>query len=228
VDHQPPAAEFFVIFAKTDPDARHHGISAFVVERQTPGLSVGTPLPKLGQRAAPAAEVFLEDVRVGPEALLGREGEGFRIAMQVFDRTRPVISAIAVGLMRRCLDEAVAYASVRQTMGRAIIGHQAVGHKLARIALDAEAARLLTRKAAWLADRGEANTLTAAYAKAFAADAAMSAAVETVQVFGGVGYSSEFPAEKLMRDAKVLQIYEGTSEIQRNTIVRELARAGAR
>ena len=219
-----PAAEFFVIFAKTDPDARHRGISAFVVERDTDGLTVGPPLPKLGQRAAPAAEVFLEDVCVRSGALLGTEGTGFEIAMYVFDRTRPVISAIAVGLMARCLEEAVAYATERETMGSAIIRHQAVGHKLARIATDAEAARLLTRKAAWLADHGQSNTLGAAYAKAFAGDAAMAAAIETVQVFGGVGYSSEFPAEKLMRDAKVLQIYEGTSEIQRNIVVRELAR----
>ncbi len=223
-----PAAEFFVIFAKTDPDARHRGISAFLVERGSDGLTVGAPLQKLGQRAAPAAEVFMVDVAVGPEALLGAEGDGFRIAMHVFDRTRPVISAIAVGLMVRCLDEAVVYATARETMGRAIIGHQAVGHKLAQIAIDAEAARLLTRRAAWLADRGQANTLSAAYAKAFAGDAAMRAAIETVQVFGGIGYSSEFPAEKLMRDAKVLQIYEGTSEIQRNIIVRELARAAGR
>ncbi|HEX4008663.1 MAG TPA: acyl-CoA dehydrogenase family protein [Solirubrobacteraceae bacterium] len=223
-----PAAEFFVIFAKTDADARHHGISAFVVERDTDGLTVGAPLPKLGQRAAPAAEVFLEDVCVGSEALLGAERAGFEIAMYVFDRTRPVISAIAVGLMSRCLEEAVAYATERETMGSAIIRHQAIGHKLARIATDAEAARLLTRKAAWLADQGQANTLGAAYAKAFAGDAAMAAAVETVQVFGGVGYSTEFPAEKLMRDAKVLQIYEGTSEIQRNIVVRELARGQGR
>jgi len=223
-----PAAEFFVIFAKTDPEARHHGISAFLVEREADGLAVGPPLPKLGQRAAPAAEVFLQDVAVGEEALLGAEGHGFRIAMHVFDRTRPVISAIAVGLMARCVEEAVAYATSRETMGRPVIQHQAVGHKIAEIAIRCEAARLLTHKAAWLADRGQANTLEAAYAKAFAGDAAMAAAVETVQVFGGVGYSSEFPAEKLMRDAKVLQIYEGTSEIQRNIVVRELARAGAR
>ena len=220
-----PAAELFVIFAKTDPQARHRGISAFIVERDAEGLTVGPPLPKLGQRAAPAAEVFLDAVRVDRDALLGSEGEGFSIAMHVFDRTRPVICAIAVGLMERCLEEGVAHARQRRTMGRAIIEHQAVGHKLAQIAIDAEAARLLTRRAAWLADRGAVNTLAAAAAKAFAADAAMRAAVETVQVFGGLGYSCELPAEKLLRDAKVLQIYEGTSEIQRNIVVRELSRS---
>ncbi|MGH2890426.1 MAG: acyl-CoA dehydrogenase family protein [Solirubrobacteraceae bacterium] len=222
-----PAAEFFVIFAKTDPAARHRGISAFVVERDTPGLSIGGKLDKLGQRAAPAAEVFLDGVRVSADARLGEEGDGFEIAMHVFDRTRPVIAAIAVGLMERCLQESLAYASVRETMGRPIIRHQAIGHKIAEIAMRAEAARLLTRRAAWLADRGESNTLAASYAKAFAADAAMASAVDTVQVFGGAGYSRELPAEKLLRDAKLLQIYEGTSEIQRNIAVRELARGAA-
>lgn len=219
-----PLAHLFVIFAKTDPDAGHRGISAFLVDRETPGLSVGGPLGKLGQRAGPAAEVFLHDVEVPADALIDAEGAGFLIAMKVFDRSRPMIAALAVGLLQRCLDEALEHAKTRQTMGRAIVEHQAIGHKLADMALRVEASRLLYRQAAWLIDQGRSNTLQAAYAKTFAADSAMRAAGEAVQIFGGMGYSTEYPVEKLFRDAKVLQIYEGTSEIQRNIIARELAR----
>jgi len=220
-----PLAHMFVIFAKTEPDAGHRGISAFFVPRETPGLSIGKPLGKLGQKAGPAAEVFLNDVELPASAVIGDEGSGFLIAMKVFDRSRPMIAALGVGLIQRCLDEALDYARTRHTMGRAIIEHQAVGHKLADMALRLEAARLLARQAAWLLDAGSKNTLQAAYAKTFAADTAMWAASEAVQVFGGMGYSTEYPVEKLFRDAKVLQIYEGTSEIQRNIIARELSRS---
>jgi len=219
-----PMASMFVVFAKTDPAAGHRGISAFFVDRDTPGLTVGPPLGKLGQRAAPAAEVFLSDVQVPVTQLLEAEGAGFLIAMRVFDRSRPMIAALAVGLMQRCLDEAREYAKTRQTMGRPIIEHQAIGHKLADMAMRLEAARLLMRQAAWLLDSGGTNTLQAAFAKTFAADNAMWAAGEALQVFGGMGYSTDYPVEKLFRDAKVLQIYEGTSEIQRNIIARELAK----
>ncbi len=219
-----PLAHMFVIFAKVDPDAGHRGISAFFVDRETPGLSVGKSLGKLGQRAGPAAEVFLNDVELPTRALIDEEGDGFLVAMKVFDRSRPMIAALGVGLIQRCLDEALEYARTRHTMGRPIIEHQAIGHKLAEMALRLEAARLLVQQAAWLLDSGRRNTLQAAYAKTFAADAAMWAATEAVQVFGGMGYSTEYPVEKLFRDAKVLQIYEGTSEIQRNIIARELAR----
>lgn len=220
-----PLASMFVVFAKTDPDAGHRGISAFFVDRETPGLTVGPSLGKLGQRAAPAAELFLNDVQVPTSQRLDDEGSGFLIAMKVFDRSRPMIAALAVGLMQRCLEEAVQYARTRQTMGRAIIEHQAIGHKLADMAMRLEAARLLMRQAAWLLDSGGSNTLQAAFAKTFAADNAMWAASEAVQVFGGMGYSTEYPVEKLFRDAKVLQIYEGTSEIQRNIIARELSKS---
>jgi acyl-CoA dehydrogenase len=220
-----PLASMFVIFAKTDPEAGHRGISAFFVDRDTPGLSVGEPLGKLGQRAGPAAEVFLNDVEVAESARIDGQGEGFLIAMKVFDRSRPMVGALALGLLQRCLDEATGYARQRQTMGRALIEHQAIGHKLADMAIKADAARLLVQHAAWLLDSGRRNTLQAAYAKTFAADSAMWAATEAVQVFGGMGYSTEYPVEKLFRDAKVLQIYEGTSEIQRNIIARELARS---
>ncbi len=219
-----PLASMFVVFAKTDPDGRHKGVSAFLIDQDTPGLTVGQPLGKLGQRADPAAEVFLNDVDVPASALIDGEGAGFMIAMKVFDRSRPGIAALGVGLMHRCLDEGLQYAKTRQTMGKPIIEHQAIGHKLADMAMRTEAARLLAREAAWLLDSGRSNTLQAAYAKAFAADNAMWAATEAVQIFGGMGYSTEYPVEKLFRDAKVLQIYEGTSEIQRNIIARELSR----
>jgi acyl-CoA dehydrogenase len=219
-----PEAHFIVLFAKTDPGAGHRGISAFVVERDTPGVVVGRPLGKLGQKAEPAAEITLTDAVVPASARLGEEGDGFRIAMGVFDRSRPMVAALAVGLIRRCLDESLAYAKSRQTMGRPIIEHQAVGHKIAEMGMRLDAARLLTYQAAWRLDSGERPTLAAAYAKAFASDTAMWAATEAIQVLGGMGYSTEYPVEKLFRDAKVLQIYEGTSEIQRNIMVRELAR----
>jgi acyl-CoA dehydrogenase len=219
-----PEARFIVVFAKTDPDAGHRGLSAFVVERDTPGVEVGHPLGKLGQKAELAAEIHFHDAAVPVTARLGQEGDGFRIAMGVFDRSRPMVAALAVGLTARCLDESLAYAKTRQTMGRPIIEHQAVGHKIAAMGMRLEAARLLTYQAAWLLDNGGRNTLQAAYAKAFAADTAMWAATEAIQVFGGMGYSTEYPVEKLFRDAKVLQIYEGTSEIQHNIMVRELAR----
>src|SRR3954454_12787642 len=220
-----PLASMFVIFAKTNPELGHRGISAFLVNRDNPGLSVGEPLGKLGQRAGPAAEVFLNDVEVHESARIDAEGDGFLIAMRVFDRSRPMVAALAVGLIQRAFDEALGYARTRESMGRALIEHQAIGHKLPDLSLSCDAARLLTQHAAWLLDSGRTNTLQAAYAKTFAADTAMWAATEAVQVFGGMGYSTEYPVEKLFRDAKVLQIYEGTSEIQRNIIARELGRS---
>jgi acyl-CoA dehydrogenase len=220
-----PLAGFFVVFARTDPAGGHRGISAFLVERDAPGLSVGAPLGKLGQRAAPAAEVFFEDVAVPESARIGDEGEGFLVAMKVFDRSRPMVAAGALGVMQRALDEAIEYARTRRTMGKPIIEHQAIGHKLADMAIRTEAARLLVLQAAWLLDSGHRNTQQAAYAKTFAADSAMAVTTEAVQIFGGMGYSTDYPVEKLFRDAKVFQIYEGTSEIQRNIIARELSRS---
>jgi acyl-CoA dehydrogenase len=220
-----PMASFFVVFARTDPQVGHRGISAFLVEGDTPGLTVGAPLGKMGQRAAPAAEVFLRDVEVPETARISEEGDGFLLAMKVFDRSRPMVAAGALGVAQRALDEAVEYARTRQTMGKAIIEHQAIGHKLADMALRAEAARLLVLQAAWLLDHGHRNTMQAAYAKTFAADAAVATTTDAMQIFGGMGYSTDYPVEKLFRDAKVFQIYEGTSEIQRNIIARELSRS---
>lgn len=218
-------AEFFVVFAKTDAAAGHRGMSAFIVPRESEGLSVGSPLGKLGQCAAPTCEVFFDRVFVPEDHRLGDEGAGFALAMKTFDHSRPMVAAFGVGLVERCVDEALAYATQRSSMGRALIEHQAVAHKLAEMRMKLEAARLLTYQSAWLVDEGRPNTVQASIAKAFAADAAMWAATEAVQIFGGMGYSTEYPVEKLFRDAKVLQIYEGTSEIQRNIIAREMQRA---
>lgn len=215
-------AEFFVVFAKTDPQGGYKGLSAFIVPADTEGISVGAPISKMGQKAAPACEVFLDNVFVPDEQLLGEEGCGFNIAMQVFDRSRPMVAAFGVGLIQRCLDESLAYARERESMGRPLIAHQAIAHKLADMRMRLETARLLTYQAAWRLDNGLNNTIEASMAKVNAADSAMWAATETIQIFGGMGYSTEYPAEKLFRDAKVLQIYEGTSEIQRNIIAREL------
>lgn len=219
-----PVADFFVIFAKTDPAARHRGISAFIVEKDWPGVTVGKPIPKMGQHASPASEIFLENVEVPAENLLGEEGQGFYIAMQVFDRSRPAVAAAAVGVARRAMEEAVRYAGERQAFGQPIARQQGVSFMLADMAMNIEAARLLVHKAAWLVDHGKPNVKEAAFAKAFAADMCMKVTTDAVQVFGGYGYSAEYPVEKLMRDAKIYQIYEGTSQIQRVIIARELYR----
>ena len=217
-------ASFFVVFAKTDAAAGHKGISAFIVERDSPGLTVGEPLGKLGQRAAPTCEVFFNDVRVPLTQRIGVEGEGFALAMRTFDQSRPMVAAFGLGLVQRCIDEALPYACERKSMGQRLIDHQAIAHKLAEMQIRLEASRLLTYQAAWQADQGQRNTLQASVAKAYTSDAAMWAASEAIQVLGGMGYSTEYPVEKLLRDAKVLQIYEGTSEIQRSIIAREMER----
>jgi acyl-CoA dehydrogenase len=219
-----PVASFFIVFAKTNPEAGHRGMSAFIVERDYPGLSVSKPLEKMGQHAAQTAQVFFENVEVPEENRLGAEGDGFMIAMKVFDKSRPPVAAAATGLARRALDEAVKYAGERFTFGQPIYQHQGVGFILADMKIRAEAARDLAWKAAWLVDNGKRNTSEAAVAKAFCADAAMQNATDAVQVFGGNGYSREYPVEKLMRDAKIYQIYEGTTQIQKLIIVRELYR----
>lgn len=215
-------ASFMIVFAKTDPEAGHRGLSAFVVERTVPGIDVGPPLRKMGQRASPACEVFLSDVVVPETNLLGKEGQGFSLAMASFDRSRPMVAAFAVGMIQRCLDETLAYARIRHTMGRPIVEHQIVGHRLAEMRLRLEASRLLTHQAAWRIDNGLPATLQSSCAKLYACDSAMWAASEALQIHGGIGYSADLPIEKLFRDAKLLQIYEGTSEIQHNIILREM------
>jgi acyl-CoA dehydrogenase len=215
-------AHFYTVFAKTDPSAGHRGISAFVVERETPGLSISKKFDKLGQRASDTAQLTFENVEVPEENRLGPEGSGFLTAMKVFDYSRPGVAAAAVGLLRRCMDESIKYAQERETFGVALYNHQAIAHKIAEMAINYEAARLLTWQSAWIVEMGMTSAKLSATAKIFAADMAMKAAVEAVQVFGGYGYMKEYPVEKLMRDVKVFQIYEGTSEILRNVVAREL------
>ncbi len=218
-----PVAEIFVVFAKTSREARYEGISAFIVERDW-GVKTGQPLPKMGQHASKTSEVFFEDVEVPAENRLGPEGAGFLIAMKVFDSSRPAVAAAAVGVARRAFEEANAYAKTRMAYGKPIIVQQGVSFMLADMAMNIEAGRLLARQAAWLLDNGHANTMQAALAKAFCADMCMKVTTDAVQVFGGYGYSQEYPVEKLMRDAKIYQIYEGTSQVMRHIISRELAR----
>jgi acyl-CoA dehydrogenase len=215
-------ASFYVVFATSDPQKRHRGIAAFIVDRDTPGLRVGKHEDKMGQRASDTAALHFEDVRVPKANLLAREGDGFRLAMETFNQTRPDIGAMATGLMQRCLDECVAYSLQRKTFGVAIAEHQLVQAMLAEMAIGVEATRLLYQKAAYNLGQGLRDPLTSACAKAFGADRAMQTAVDAVQVFGGNGYVRDYPVEKLMRDAKVLQIYEGTSQIQRLVIARQL------
>lgn len=219
-----PVASYFTVFAKTDPGAGHKGMSCFIVERDWPGVSTGNPLEKMGQHAAQACQVFFENVEVPVENRLGQEGEGFMIGMKVFDKSRPPVAAAAIGVANRALDEAVRYAGERNAFGQPIARFQGVGFMLADMAIRVEAGRHLAHKAAWQVDKGERNTMVAAMAKAFCAEAAMKNALDAVQVFGGNGYSREYPVEKLMRDAKIYQIYEGTTQIQQQIIMRELYR----
>ncbi len=215
-------ASFITIFATEDPALRHKGIGAFIVHKDTPGLKIGKHEDKLGQRASDTAVVMLEDVKVPAAQVLAVPGQGFKLAMETFNQTRPDIGAIAVGVMRRCLDECVAYAKERKTFGVPIGQHQLVQAMIADMAVKLEATTLLVRKAAWSLDKGIRNPIVSAYAKVFGADSAMQCATDAVQIFGGNGYVKEYPVEKLMRDAKLLQIYEGTSQIQRIVIAKNI------
>jgi acyl-CoA dehydrogenase len=215
-------ASFYVVFATEDPALKHKGIGAFLVERAQAGVRPGKHEDKLGQRASDTAPLVLEDVRVPPSQVLAPPGHGFKLAMETFNQTRPDIGAIAVGIMRRCLDESIAYARERKAFGVAIAQHQLVQAMLAEMKIRIEATTLLVRKAAWNLDKGIRDPMTSSCAKAYGADAAMQSAIDAVQVFGGYGYVKDYPVEKLMRDAKILQIYEGTAQVQRLVIARQL------
>jgi len=215
-------ANWYFLLAYTDPSAKHRGMSGFIVPRETPGVTVGKKEKNLGQRASDTRGITFEDVKVPAKYLLGKEGDGFKIAMSAFDHTRPTVSSGAVGLARRAMDEAIKYATERSAFGQPIAKYQAVSFMIADMAKDVEAARLLVWQAAWAIDNGRRNTKLASFAKAFAADVAMRVTTDAVQVFGGYGYSQEYPVEKLMRDAKIYQIYEGTSQIQRLIIAKEI------
>ncbi|HZA90815.1 MAG TPA: acyl-CoA dehydrogenase family protein, partial [Solirubrobacterales bacterium] len=215
-------ASWYTVYAKTDPDAGHRGISAFVVPRDADGVTVDKKEDKLGQRASDTALISFDEVEVPTGNLLGEENHGFKLAMMTLDRTRPGVSALAVGIARAAFEFASEYSKERVQFGVPIAMHQAVAFMIADMATKIEAARLLVWQSAVLLDQGKRNTLAASHAKRFAADAAMEVSVDAVQVYGGYGFIKEYPVEKLMRDAKIMQLYEGTSQIQRLVIAREI------
>lgn len=215
-------AETYIVFAVTDPEAAHRGISAFIVEKGTPGFRFGKKEKKLGIRSSPTLELIFEDCRVPVENRLGAEGQGFKIAMMTLDGGRNGIAAQAVGIAQGALDAAVEYAKGREQFGKPISNLQAIQFKLADMATQIEAARLLTYQAAWLEGEGKPYGKASAMAKLYAGDAAMNVTTEAVQIFGGYGYTREYPVERMMRDAKITQIYEGTNEIQRIVIAKHL------
>ncbi|MEB4859384.1 acyl-CoA dehydrogenase [Priestia megaterium] len=215
-------ADIYVVFARIDPNEKR--TSAFIIEKDMPGFSVGKKEKKLGIRSSPTTEIIFEDCRVPKENLLGNEGEGFKVAMMTLDGGRNGIAAQAVGIAQGALDAAVAYAKERQQFGKPIISQQGIAFKLADMATSIEAARLLTYQAAWLESQGLPYGKESAMSKLYAGDTAMKVTTEAVQVFGGYGYTKDYPVERFMRDAKITQIYEGTQEIQRLVISRYLAK----
>lgn len=215
-------ARVYVVFALTDPEKGARGISAFIVPRETPGIIIGKEEDKLGHRASNTVELFFEDVRVPKENLLGREGMGFIVAMKTLDKTRVSVGAAGVGIARTALEYAIDYSKTRSQFGKPIATFQHIAFKIAQMAIEINAARQLVYYAAWLADQGKPCGKESAMAKCFGSDVAMKTTVECLQIFGGYGYMRDYPMEKLMRDAKLLQIYEGTNEIQRLIISREV------
>jgi acyl-CoA dehydrogenase len=217
-------AEWTVVFAKTDPKGGSNGMSAFIVPMEVPGVTIEKHLDKMGQRATDTSAFALQDVRIPVENRIGEEGDGFKIAMATLDATRPGTAIGAVGVAQAAYDHSVEYAKERVTFDVPIAMHQGVSFMIADMATEIEAARLLCWQAAWMLDQGFGRdaTLYSSFAKRFAADTAMKVTTDAVQVFGGYGYIKEYPVEKLMRDAKLFQIYEGTSQIQRLVIAREI------
>jgi alkylation response protein AidB-like acyl-CoA dehydrogenase len=218
-------ANLYTVFAKTDPDAGHSGISAFVVESDAPGFEVARLEPKLGISGSTTGELVFADCRVPVENLLGEEGEGFRIAMRILDRSRPGVAAQGLGIAQGATDYALEYARSRETMGKPIAEHQLIAAKLADMETACEAARGLLYRFGHMVDAGapdEELTKASAMAKLYCSDVAMEVTTEAVQILGGYGYIKEYPVERMMRDAKITQIYEGTNEIQRLVIAREM------
>ncbi|KAJ3086750.1 hypothetical protein HK102_012571 [Quaeritorhiza haematococci] len=214
-------ANWYFVLAKTDANASPgKAFTGFIVDANSPGITIGKKEINMGQRASDTRGITFEDVEVPDENRLGDIGAGFKIAMGAFDTTRPLVAAAAVGLARRALEEAAKYSLERKTMGKPIAAHQAVAFMLADMAIGVEAARAMVWKSAWLRDHGHKNTYYASIAKALASEVANKNAADAVQIFGGNGFNSEYPVEKLMRDAKIFMIYEGTSQIQRLIISR--------
>jgi alkylation response protein AidB-like acyl-CoA dehydrogenase len=220
-------ADLYTVFAKTEPGEGHSGISAFVVEASSPGFEVGRIEPKMGIKGSTTGEIFFNDMRIPADNLLGDEGEGFKIAMRILDRSRPGIGAQGLGLAQGATDYALEYAKDRETMGKPIAQHQLISATLADMETKCEAARLLLYKCGQMIDDGvEGSELTkiSAMAKLYCTDVAMDVTTDAVQILGGYGYMQEYPVERMMRDAKITQIYEGTNQIQRLVIAREMLR----
>lgn len=215
-------ADLFSVYGTIDPELKHKGISCVVVEAGTPGIELGKKEDKMGHRSSDTRGIRFNNVKVPKENMLGKPGEGWQIAMKTLDHSRPLVASSALGGARRALAEAKKYALERKQFGVPIAKHQAIQMMIADMAMKIEAAALMTYKAATLCDEGKPNTELASYAKAFASDSCMEITTNAVQIFGGYGYSKEYPVEKLMRDAKLIQIYEGTSQIQRLVIAREV------
>ncbi|BDC56665.1 butyryl-CoA dehydrogenase [Bacillus altitudinis] len=215
-------ADYYIVFAVTDQDASSRNTTAFIVEKETQGFSIGKKESKLGIRSSPTTEIIFGDCRIPERNRLGQEGEGFKIAMMTLDGGRNGIAAQAVGIAQGALDAAVNYAKERKQFGKPIIQQQGIAFKLADMATAIEASRLLTYQAAWLETKGLPYGKESAMSKLFAGDTAMKVTTEAVQIFGGYGYTKDYPVERYMRDAKITQIYEGTQEIQRLVISRKL------
>ncbi|KAJ2954318.1 hypothetical protein O0L34_g2571 [Tuta absoluta] len=223
-------ANWYFVLARTNPDPKcpaSKAFTGFIVERDWPGVTPGRKEINMGQRASDTRGITFEDVRIPKENVLIGEGAGFKIAMGTFDKTRPPVAAGATGLARRALDEATRYSLERKTFGVPIARHQAVAFMLADMAIGVETARLAWQRSAWMVDHGQKNTVLASVAKCHASEIANKCASDAVQIFGGNGFNTDYPVEKLMRDAKIYQIYEGTSQIQRLIISRELLTAAA-
>lgn len=215
-------ADLFVLYGTTDPTLKHKGITAVVIEKGTPGIELGKKEDKMGHRCSDTRAVTFNNVRIPKKNMLGGLNQGWKIAMKTLDHSRPMVAASAVGGATCAYDHSVKYAKERVQFNVPISSHQAIQFMIAEMALKIEAARLLVHKAAWLLDNHQPNTLLASYAKAFAADSCMQITTDAVQIYGGYGYSKEYPVEKLMRDAKLIQVYEGTSQIQRLVIAKEI------
>ena len=215
-------AEIFLVFANTRKTGGIRGLTAFIVPKDTPGLSVGKKENKMGIRPSNTTELVLQDVVIPESYRVGREGEGFRIAMNTLDSARPFVGAVSVGIAQAALDCAVKYAKERRQFGQPIASFQMVQGMLADMAMKVETARLMVQKACWMRDQGMEFSKEAAMAKCYAADTAMQVTTDAVQVMGGYGYTKEYPVEKMMRDAKIMQIYEGTNQIQRLVIANKL------
>jgi len=215
-------ADLFVVYGTIDPSLKHKGITACVVEKNRPGIEIGKSEKKMGQRCSDTRAVTFNNVEIPKENILGKPGQGWDVAKKTLDHSRPLISALAVGGAQCALDHSIKYSKERVQFGKPIANHEVISFMLAEMALKIENARNLVTKAAWLLEQGKSNTLVASYAKAYAADICMEVTTDAVQIFGGYGYSVEYPVEKLMRDAKLIQIYEGTSQIQRLIIAKEI------